>query len=166
MEFIEDTLTNIFPIVNFIVTLVALYLLLIWAASVVWVYRDIRARTSDVSAQVLAVGVAVLLPLIGLPVHILLRPRETLSEAYERSLEEAYLRRDIDDTHICPACERGIEPDFILCPHCHTTLRHTCGNCRRIVDLTWSVCPYCAHPASHNGTAAPSRRSDALIAIE
>src|ERR671928_177524 len=92
-------------------------------------------------------------PLAGVVLHMILRPRQTLTEKYERSLEEEYLRRDLEEKYVCPHCQRGIEPDFVMCPHCHTALRRRCGVCDRVVDLTWSICPYCGDdgsaPAAH-----------------
>ncbi|MEI6179413.1 MAG: zinc ribbon domain-containing protein, partial [Chloroflexales bacterium] len=75
-------------------------------------------------------------------------PPQTVAEKYERELEQEYLRRDLEEKFICPECQRPIEPDFVLCPHCLTALRRRCGGCQRVVDLTWSVCPYCGDDGS------------------
>jgi RNA polymerase subunit RPABC4/transcription elongation factor Spt4 len=143
MEIVQDFLTNLRPIINLLGGLIGAYLLLLWAASVVWAYRDIRMRSDDVSAQVLAVGVVLFIPFAGIPLHLILRPRQTLNEKYDRSLEEEYLRRDIEERYVCPTCQHPIESDFIMCPYCHTALRRRCSSCQRVVDLTWSLCPYC-----------------------
>ncbi|NJM06622.1 zinc ribbon domain-containing protein [Candidatus Gracilibacteria bacterium] len=151
MEAIQDFLANLRPIVNLFGTLLGAYLVLLWAASVLWAYRDIRRRSDDTSTQVLAVGLVLLLPFAGIPLHMILRPPQTLAEKYERTLEEEYLRRDIEERYVCPECQRPVEHDMILCPHCQTNLRRRCHGCQRVVDLTWSVCPYCgeASGASH-----------------
>ncbi len=78
---------------------------------------------------------------------MLMRPKQTLAEKYERALEEEYLRRDIEDDHVCPNCQRGVEQDFVVCPYCMTELRRRCPNCERTVDLTWAVCPFCGSTA-------------------
>lgn len=143
MQAIQDFITNLRPILSLLGVLIGAYLVLLWAASVLWAYRDIRMRTEDVSVQVLAVGLVLLMPFAGIPLHLILRPPQTLAEKYERSLEEEYLRRDIEEKYVCPACQRPIEHDFIVCPHCHTELRRRCPACERVVDLTWSICPYC-----------------------
>ncbi|NJK79208.1 MAG: zinc ribbon domain-containing protein [Chloroflexaceae bacterium] len=158
MEIIQDFLTNLRPILNLIGVVLGAYLILLWAASVLWAYRDIRSRSDDVSVQVLAVGLVLAIPFAGIPLHLMLRPRQTLSERYERSLEEEYLRRDIEEKNACPACHRPIESDFLLCPYCHTTLRRNCAACDRVVDLTWSICPYCGYDGNTialTSTAAP-----------
>ena len=155
MEFISDFLATIRPIVTLLGTLLGAYLVLLWAASVLWAYRDIRSRSENVSVQVLAVSLVLLLPFVGIPIHRILRPPQTLAEKYEKQLEAEYLRRDIEERYVCPECQRGIEHDFIVCPHCHTQLRRRCGSCERVVDLTWSICPYCGD-AGGSVAAAPA----------
>jgi RNA polymerase subunit RPABC4/transcription elongation factor Spt4 len=129
--------------------LIGAYLVLLWAASVLWAYRDIRMRSEDISVQVLAVGLVLALPFVGIPLHLILRPRQTLADRYERTLEEEYLRRDIEEKYVCPSCQRPVEHDFIICPHCHTALRRRCNSCDRVVDLTWSLCPYCGYDGNN-----------------
>ncbi|EFO79448.1 hypothetical protein OSCT_2574 [Oscillochloris trichoides DG-6] len=168
MEAIQNILANLIPLLMLLGVLLGAYLILLWAASVLWTYRDIRQRSEDVSVQVLAVGIVLLLPFAGIPLHLILRPPQTLAEKYERSLEEEYLRNDIEDKFVCPECQRPIEPDFILCPHCTTALRRRCEVCSRVVDLTWTTCPYCGDtgtPAARQATTAvgavyPARRGE------
>ena len=147
---IRSIITNLVPILTVLGWALGAYIVLLWAASVLWTYRDIHSRSEDVVVQVLAVSLAVLLPFAGLILHMILRPRQTLTEKYERSLEEEYLRRDLEEKYVCPHCQRGIETDFIICPHCHTSLRRRCAACDRVVDLTWAICPYCGD----NGSSA------------
>jgi RNA polymerase subunit RPABC4/transcription elongation factor Spt4 len=161
MEAIQDFLANLVPLLQVLSVFVGAYLVLLWAASVLWAYRDIRRRSEDVSVQVLAVSLVLLLPFVGVPLHLILRPPQTLAEKYERELEQEYLRRDIEEKYVCPECQRPIEPDFILCPHCHTGLRRRCGSCDRVVDLTWSVCPFCGD----DGAAAVSRQAPTVAGV-
>lgn len=153
METLRVLLTNLLPVLTVVGVLLAAYIVLLWAASVLWTYRDIRGRSEDVIVQVLAVAMALVLPFAGIALHLILRPRQTLAERYERELEAQYLRRDLEDGHSCPQCQRAVEPDFILCPHCHTALRRRCGACEKVIDLTWSVCPFCGD----DGTNPPVR---------
>jgi RNA polymerase subunit RPABC4/transcription elongation factor Spt4 len=146
---IRSLITNLLPILTTLGWLLAAYIVLLWAASVLWIYRDIHERSEDVLVQVLAVSLALVLPFAGVVLHFILRPRQTLNERYERRLEEEFLRRDMDEKFVCPHCQRGIEPDFVICPHCHTSLRRRCTTCDKVIDLTWSVCPYCGDDGSH-----------------
>ncbi len=155
MEAIQDFFTNLRPILNLLATIIGAYLVLLWAASVLWAYRDIRMRSDNISVQVLAVSIVLLIPFAGIPIHLILRPPQTLAEKYERSLEDEYLRRDLEEKFVCPSCQRPIEHDFIICPHCHTELRRRCQACNRVVDLTWTICPYCGD----DGTTGLLRQS-------
>ncbi|RRR77897.1 MAG: zinc ribbon domain-containing protein [Candidatus Viridilinea halotolerans] len=155
MEAIQDLIANLVPLIQVGLVLLGAYIILIWAASVLWAYRDIRRRSEDTSVQVLAVSMVLLLPFAGILLHIILRPPQTIAEKYERELEQEYLRRDIEEKYVCPECQRPIEPDFLLCPHCQAHLRRRCGSCERVVDLTWSVCPYCGD----DGASSNSRQA-------
>lgn len=159
MEALQSLITNAVPILVILGWALLAYLVLLWAASVLWTYRDIRSRSNDVVVQVLAVSLALLLPFAGLVLHMILRPRQTLSEQYERTLEEQYLRRDLEEPYVCPNCQRGVEPDFVLCPHCHTSLRRRCDSCHRVIDLTWAVCPYCGEDGSGRALQNVYRRA-------
>jgi hypothetical protein len=81
---------------------------------VVWTFRDIRLRTRDVLAQVLATLMVAVLTLPGLLVYLLLRPHTTLAEDYERSLTEEVILQDLEEHRICPSCQRRVEPDFVI----------------------------------------------------
>jgi RNA polymerase subunit RPABC4/transcription elongation factor Spt4 len=119
------------------------FLAALWISLVIWTFRDMRARARDAFAQLLASLMVLILGPFGIFLYLILRPRETLAERYERSLEEEALLQDIEERHICPGCKQPIEPDYVLCPICHTRLRRPCIQCGRLVHPRWSVCPYC-----------------------
>lgn len=117
----------------------------IWLSMVIWTFRDMRARSRDPFAQILATLVVALLPGVGLLVYLILRPPETLAEAYERALEEEALLQEIEERPACPGCSRTVDRNWLLCPHCHTRLRKVCPDCNALMDLHWNVCPYCGN---------------------
>lgn len=120
------------------------YTAALWFALVVWTYRDIEQRSRSVVTQIFATLLVVLFFVPGAILYYVLRPRETLDEAFQRSLEEEYLLQDLEDLPRCHSCHRAIESDWIVCPSCHTELRHECPNCSHLVRVTWDICPYCA----------------------
>jgi len=115
----------------------------LYGGTIVWTFRDMRARSRDVLALIVAVLLVALVPLIGLVVYMMLRPRETLAEAYERSLEQEALLQAIEEPETCSGCGQRVKGDYILCPTCHTRLKQPCANCSRPLHLHWAVCPYC-----------------------
>jgi RNA polymerase subunit RPABC4/transcription elongation factor Spt4 len=120
------------------------FVVALWVSLVIWAFRDMRARTRDAFAQLLAALMVFVLGPLGIILYFMLRPRETLAEKYERSLEEEALLQDIEERQICPGCKQPIESDYVLCPICHTRLRHPCVHCGRLIHPRWTVCPYCA----------------------
>lgn len=121
-------------------------LLAFWFAMVVWAYRDMRARSRDGLAQLLVALMVAILNVPGLFIYVLLRPRETLSEAYERSLEEEALLQEIEEKPSCPGCGQRVQMNWQACPSCHTRLKKVCHVCHNLLELPWTVCPYCASP--------------------
>ncbi len=130
-------------IIQFFVAFLGAYLLAIWISLVIWTLRDIRVRTRDYFVQILSVLLVVVFNVPGLLLYFLLRPRETLAEAYERELSEEALLQDIEEKQACPVCHQRIHSDYLLCPNCLTKLKRQCDNCHRIISLRWTVCPYC-----------------------
>jgi RNA polymerase subunit RPABC4/transcription elongation factor Spt4 len=128
-------------------------LVVFWLAMGVWTYRDMRARSRDALAQIFMALLVLVLNLPGLLAYLLLRPRETLSEAYERSLEEEALLQEIEQKPTCPGCKQRVQDDWQACPHCHTRLKRPCSRCGRMLELSWDLCPHCLTPAS--GRADP-----------
>lgn len=121
--------------------------LLLWLSIVVWVYRDIRDRTRDLALQVLAVFVVLMFfpgfNIPGLALYLMMRPRETLEEAYARSLEEEALLREIGDEGVCPSCRRFVERAWRVCPFCQTQLKDVCKQCEQLLSFSWVACPHC-----------------------
>ena len=109
----------------------------------IWTFRDIRARSRDVLAQILATLLVLALPIIGLVVYLMLRPRETLADVYERSLEQEALLQAIEEPEICPGCGQRVKSNYLYCPTCHTRLKKACLKCGHPLHLSWSLCPYC-----------------------
>lgn len=120
-------------------------LVALWLAVVVWSFRDIRARSRSSLSVVLVVLLVLLLPVFGLVVYLLLRPRQTLSESYDRALEQEALLQQIEEKPVCPTCSRPTQPNWFLCPGCHTHLRQPCPVCNSPLELHWDICPYCGY---------------------
>jgi RNA polymerase subunit RPABC4/transcription elongation factor Spt4 len=120
------------------------FFVIFWVSTVVWTFRDIRSRTQDFLSQILATVLAAVFPIAGLLIYMILRPRQTLAEIYERQLEEESLLAEMTERQTCGNCHARIEPDFQVCPSCGQKLKRSCPKCERLLELRWTFCPYCA----------------------
>ncbi len=162
---LESILNTIQPFIVMFAALLAAFLTATWIGAVIWAFRDIRSRSRDIFAQVLATLMVLvffpLFPVPGLLLYLILRPRETLSEIYERSLEEEVLLQGIEERMACPGCNRRIEDAFMICPTCHTRLKKACPSCGQLLHLRWNICPYCGAVQTTAKGSAPSPRAEA-----
>ena len=136
---------NLERILQVAIALIGAYVTAFWFTLVVWTFRDIQKRTRDVLVQVLATLLVLLFNLPGLLLYTILRPPETLAEAYARSLEEESLIQEIEERQACPACRHRVQPDFMACPNCGAQLKRSCPDCHRLLELSWHRCPYCGN---------------------
>ncbi len=128
------------------VAFAAAFVAALWLSLIFWTYRDIRRRTRDVLLRILACLVVTILFLPGLLIYFILRPPSTLEQEYQSTLEEEALLQTIEESPMCPGCGRKIEPDWSVCPSCHTRLKKACHECGKLMDLAWNLCPYCGTP--------------------
>jgi RNA polymerase subunit RPABC4/transcription elongation factor Spt4 len=135
-----------------------------WLALIIWTFRDMRSRSRDIFAQILAALLVAVLFLPGWVIYWMLRPKETLAEAYERSLEEEALLQGIEEALVCPGCGTRVQGEFVVCPNCHTKLKKSCQNCGRALNLRWGVCPYCGAPSLGGVQLQPQPQQPALTA--
>jgi RNA polymerase subunit RPABC4/transcription elongation factor Spt4 len=134
-----------------VVGCVIAFFVIFWVSLVIWTYRDIRSRTQDFLSQVLATVLAFVFPIGGVFIYMILRPRQTLAEVYERQLEEESLLAEMTERQTCTNCHARIEGDFQVCPSCGHKLKRSCPKCERLLELRWTFCPYC----TTNLTGAP-----------
>lgn len=148
-----SSLTTVF---QYLTALLGAFLVALWLSLIFWTYRDIRSRTEDRLIQALAAVLTAVMGPLGLLIYLVMRPLQTIDEAYQRTLEEEALLAEIEEQHLCPGCSGRTEPDWLICANCHTRLRKSCGSCGRLMDLSWQVCPYC-------GTPVPGARTETRV---
>lgn len=134
------------------------YLIATWFVLAVWTYRDIESRSKNVVTQIFSTLLSVFFWIPGVLLYMLLRPKETLDEAYQRSLEEEYLLQDLQELPLCPTCNHFVHDEWQLCPHCNTQLRDPCDNCGHLVDLRWDICPYCGEEQDAHEPVKPDSK--------
>jgi RNA polymerase subunit RPABC4/transcription elongation factor Spt4 len=119
------------------------YAAALWVTIIYWTFRDIRQRTRDGILQAFSVLLVVCFFVPGLWIYLILRPRYTLTELYERSLEEEALLQELEDQKACPTCRRRVKDDFLVCPSCRTQLKELCRSCSKPLSYAWNACPFC-----------------------
>jgi hypothetical protein len=118
-----------------------------WLALGFWVNKDARRRIRDPSFVVLATLLGLVPPYIGPMVYLLFRPSETLDDLRSRRAEVRALERHLAQSGPkCPVCSSAVEPDYLACPVCTTTLRRPCVRCDAALEPLWQMCPHCATP--------------------
>ena len=154
-----DLVESVSNVIVIIVAFLGAFLAALWLSLVIWTFRDIRSRSRDIFAQILATLVVAILNLPGLLIYVMVRPRETLAEAYDRSLEEEALLQSIEERESCPGCGQRSDENWVTCPYCHTRLKKSCHHCGRAMHLRWTLCPYCGS-ADRPATTTPTTLAD------
>jgi hypothetical protein len=123
------------------------FVIVFWASTIFWVYKDAKRRIEDPMLVWLATVLGAVPPFLGAFIYMLFRPPEYLEDVRERELEIKAMEKRLGgrDLH-CPVCRAEVDPDFLICPVCTTKLRQACISCHRPLEALWQVCPYCETP--------------------
>jgi RNA polymerase subunit RPABC4/transcription elongation factor Spt4 len=139
------SLKSLLGLVGLVVAFFAAFVAIFWLALVFWAWRDVRSRTQDVIVQITATLLVAVFFLGGLFIYLIVRPRQTLAELYERQLEEESLLAEMTERQTCPTCHYRVEGEFQVCPSCGTKLRRPCPRCDHLLELKWNLCPFCGY---------------------
>lgn len=150
-----EFINSIATVAGVIVAVIGAFIFAFWVAIGIWTFNDIRQRTRDWLAIILAVLLVLIFPIVGWVLYLMIRPRVTLADVYDRALEEEALLREIEETLACAACGVPVKDNWVYCPNCHNQLQHTCPRCANLVRNDWAICVYCG--AQQPRAAAPQR---------
>ena len=150
-----ELINSIATVVGVIVAVFGAFLFAFWIAMGIWTFNDIRSRSRDWLAILLACVLVLVFPIVGWILYLMIRPKETLAEVYDRALEEEALLREIEETLACPSCGIPAKETWVYCPNCHTQLQHTCPSCGNLARNEWEICVFCG---TAQQMAAPQRR--------
>lgn len=158
-EFWEGFLSN--PIVQLASQLIVIYVVLLWLGTAYWAFRDMQARTENPILPYFAAALIIfftpLLFLFAVVLFLIVRPRETLAEVYERSLAEESLLAEVEKNELCPVCRDRVDSDWLVCPNCRTRLHRVCPTCNRLADPSWSLCAFCGTDFGRESSSARQR---------
>lgn len=138
-----DLINTIATIAGVIVAVLGAFLFAFWVAMGIWTFNDIRTRSRDWLTIILACLLVLIFPIIGLVLYLMIRPKQTLADMYDRALEEEALLREIEETLACHNCGVPVRDNWVYCPNCHAQLQHACQNCGNLVRGEWDICVYC-----------------------
>ncbi|MES2210166.1 MAG: zinc ribbon domain-containing protein [Chloroflexota bacterium] len=135
------------PVIKFGFQIVAIYWAILWLAAAYWAFRDLQLRTDNPIAPYLAAAFVIVFTPVLFPLAVfayrIVRPQERIGEIYERNLAEEAMLAEIESVRHCPACDRTVHDEWIICPTCRTRLNRVCPNCSKLVGLDWSLCAWC-----------------------
>ncbi len=106
----------------------SIFLFFIWAAVIIWVYRDAERRGMSGILWALLVFVG---NLIGLLIYLIVRAEPEKAPPKERP------------SLACPKCQKPVEPGFAFCPHCGAAMQGSCPECGKPAEKGWKACPHC-----------------------
>lgn len=150
-----ELINNIATIAGILVAATGAFLFAFWIAMGIWTFNDIRSRSRDWLAIVLACVLVLIFPVVGLVLYMMIRPKETLSEVYDRALEEEALLRELEETMACHTCGVPVKDSWVYCPNCHEQLQHACPACSNLVRNEWEICVFCGTSQQLTTTATP-----------
>jgi RNA polymerase subunit RPABC4/transcription elongation factor Spt4 len=134
--------------------------LVIWIATLYWIYKDAKRRIEDGWFVIMAVLLGVVVPFFGPFIYMLFRPPEYLEDVRERELEiKAMEERIAAVDQRCPVCHAEVDESYLVCPVCTTKLKQACSNCKQPLEALWQVCPYCETPIEPAAVALPQFES-------
>lgn len=149
-----EQINTIGTIAGIIVAGLGAFLFAFWISMGIWAFNDIRSRSRDWLAIVLACLLVLVFPIVGLILYMMIRPKETLADIYDRALEEETLLRDLEGSSACHHCGSSIKEEWVYCPTCHVQLQHSCHSCGNLVRAEWGICVHCG--TAHQGLASQS----------
>jgi len=167
-EFWEGFLDN--PIVQLASQLIVIYVVLLWLGTAYWAFRDMQARTENPILPYFAAALIIfftpLLFLFAVILYLIVRPRETLAEVYERSLAEESLLAEVEKNELCPVCRDRVDAEWLVCPNCRTRLHRVCPSCNRLAEPNWPLCAFCGTDFGRDSSKAARRSRTPVAAAE
>ena len=154
-----DLVNSIATVLGVAVALIGAFLFAFWIAMGIWTFNDIRSRTRDWLAIGLACLLTLIFPVVGLILYMMIRPKDTLADVYDRALEEEAILRELEETITCHNCGVPVKGDWVFCPNCHAQQQYACPSCATLVRQEWDICVRCGTPqtGATTGYSQPPR---------
>ena len=162
-DIIMDKLFNLLGVgLTWVMALIGGLLAAFWIGLIIWTWRDIRSRSAVIFAALLAVILVAVFNVLGLLIYLLVRPKYTLAEQYDRALEEEILLHELEQAPTCHQCGRPVKPEWRYCPHCEAVLKQPCATCGYLLEPGWKRCPQCGSSTA-TATATPMDSEPVIV---
>ena len=107
-----------------VVGFIVLFVILLYSALGVIVYRD--ARKLGMNAWMWTL-IAIFAPNgVGFIIYLIFRFTEKKKKH-------------------CSSCGKAVSENFSICPNCGENISGACPECSKAIEKDWKVCPYCRH---------------------
>jgi hypothetical protein len=74
-----------------------IYLLMLWAALIIWATKDIISRTNNIILEIVSIILVVVLNIFGAVIYLAIRPSKTLMEKFFEDLEYEALSVEVKE---------------------------------------------------------------------
>lgn len=125
---------------NIYTTIVVLFVFL-WIISIIWVAKDISARTNSVLLQIIAILlVTFFTPIIWIPLYHIIKP------IWYKKDKMPWREACITNTTICVECWMINAKEHKCCVNCWKKLTIKCKECDTEYPHNYRYCPKCGWP--------------------
>lgn len=126
---------------GFWINIMLLIIILFWVLSIIWVAKDIMARTSRLSYQVLCVFLVTFLsPVLGLPIYWVIRPVGFVRDRLP------WREAAVMNLVVCYNCGTLNPKDHECCLACGEKLKIKCKQCGKDFPHSYGYCHFCGAP--------------------
>jgi TM2 domain-containing membrane protein YozV/RNA polymerase subunit RPABC4/transcription elongation factor Spt4 len=115
--------------------------LFLWIVGIIWVCKDVNARTNSLFFQIVSIlFVALLTPVLGLPLYLSIRP-----VGYKRD-KMPWREASATKLILCQNCQEFNPKEYTYCISCGHELKITCKECGHQYPHSYHYCNVCGAP--------------------
>lgn len=121
--------------------IIIIFVLFLWLICIIWVAKDISARTNNHFLQIISIlFVTFFTPIIGLPIYWAIRP------IWYKKDKTLWREACMTNTIRCNACGMLNSNEYKCCIQCGKKLTIKCKECGKEYSHDYWYCPYCGAP--------------------
>lgn len=121
------------------------YFGILWLSIIIWVTRDVLARSNNILFQMFSILINIIVPILGVLIYLIIRPNKTHLERYYEEMQAGLLQSEGQEASVssCEKCMIPVEKEYDFCPNCAFKLKKTCLGCKKNFPNIWHFCPFC-----------------------